>query len=80
MKLVLHHPRTDVVLEDTMIAGDTRWRARLKGRSSGGYDTGFGATAQDALSDLRKVYALRLEDVDAAIAELPNQIGRRGRR
>lgn len=47
-----------------------RWRARLRGRSCGGYLVGRGNTVPLALADLRRSYAQELAAIEAGERDL----------
>lgn len=52
----------DLVLEDREAVSDTRWRARLKGRSAGGH-VGVGPTVVKAIEDLERIFQSELDAV-----------------
>lgn len=46
------------------------WKARLVGRSDGGYNVGWGNTPAEAIDDLKRCYQNCIDDVENGHTEL----------
>lgn len=59
--------RPDLEITDRFDVNDKkyRYRARLKGRSLGGYAVGFGRTEVEAIDNLRQWYEKEIEAIEA---------------